>query len=335
MVNEKEARVVRYIFESFLSGKGINSIARDLNKQGIPPKRVDDHWVRYQHSGSWKPAVISGILKNESYIGDSLLQKNYHDRTFQVRVNNGELPRYYLEDHHEGIISRETYERAGRLLAQRRKEYRSKEKKERYAFSGKCICGICGKTLIRDLNRRTKKQTVYWICLAHRREAGACCLMPIREEAIREAFLTMMNKLHYANVVVDIYSDSLERKWREKYGEDLTDLEKRMIRNREERESLARIRGRSVHYLERKNQLDKEAGELKAELTAMGKPDFEQMNLLKDLIKRPMEDWSDQTFTSLIDQVVAEDRETYRFHFKCGLVLVEGKRARSKRIRRS
>src|SRR5690554_2866030 len=69
IVNPEQADVVKYIFEEVLSGKGTQKIADDLNQRSIPTKR----------GGHWTSTTIRGILKNEKYTGDVILQKTYTD----------------------------------------------------------------------------------------------------------------------------------------------------------------------------------------------------------------------------------------------------------------
>lgn len=73
-VNEEQAAVVRRIFSEALSGKGAQKIADDLNADGTPPKKA----------ALWNASTILGMLSNEKYTGDVILQK--HIRT---TISNG------------------------------------------------------------------------------------------------------------------------------------------------------------------------------------------------------------------------------------------------------
>lgn len=61
----EEAEIVKIIFTDFLSGMGKNAIARKLNDMGIPTLS----------NSVWRDNTIDGILKNEKYTGDMILQK--------------------------------------------------------------------------------------------------------------------------------------------------------------------------------------------------------------------------------------------------------------------
>ncbi|MDE5757548.1 MAG: recombinase family protein, partial [Allobaculum sp.] len=70
----------------------------------------------------WGKAHVRYILDNEKYTGDSVYQKNYTTDTvpFRTKKNYGQLPMYYVSGTHEGIISKEIFEKAQALTAARK-----------------------------------------------------------------------------------------------------------------------------------------------------------------------------------------------------------------------
>lgn len=60
----------------------------------------------------WYTSSVLSILKNEKYKGDALLQKSFtKDFLTHKRVDNkGEVPQYYVEGHHEGIVTADQFE---------------------------------------------------------------------------------------------------------------------------------------------------------------------------------------------------------------------------------
>lgn len=109
-IDENEAAVVRRIYLLCLSGLGAKAIAERLNAEGtatISGKRWRDCGVRY-------------ILRNEKYKGDFLLQKTWTPRISGGSVlNRGEMPRWYVQDDHPAIISREDWERVQEIMDSR------------------------------------------------------------------------------------------------------------------------------------------------------------------------------------------------------------------------
>ena len=92
----------------------------------------------------WSISTVKSILSNEKYKGDALLQKSYtvDFLTKKTKVNEGEIPQYYVEDNHEAIIDPEVFEMVQREMAKRGKgkKYHSGV----HAFSTNIKCGECG-----------------------------------------------------------------------------------------------------------------------------------------------------------------------------------------------
>jgi site-specific DNA recombinase len=65
--------------------------------------------------------TVLKILKNEKYIGDSLVQKSFttEELPFRRKQNNGQLPKYYIKNSHQGIIPVGIFEAVQELLRQR------------------------------------------------------------------------------------------------------------------------------------------------------------------------------------------------------------------------
>ncbi len=107
-VYEPEAKVIKQIFKMYLSGIGSINIANHLTALGIPS----------QSGGEWSSKTIVSMLKNEKYTGDMLLQKYYtkDHLTKKDTINKGELPQYYVENSHEGIISKDDFQAVQGIL---------------------------------------------------------------------------------------------------------------------------------------------------------------------------------------------------------------------------
>lgn len=158
-INEEEAEIVRTIFYKFLiEGKGTHVIARELHEEGIRPMRVKE----------WSNTVILRVLRNEKYVGDLLQKKTFTPDflTHQKKYNRGEEEQVYIKDHHEPIISRDTWDRTQKELERRSLTAEQKAKhSNRYWCSGKLICGECGRRMVSHIRKRrdgTDNKT--WSC---------------------------------------------------------------------------------------------------------------------------------------------------------------------------
>lgn len=175
VIDEREAEIVRFIFRSCLNGMGKGRITEALREQGVPCRL----------GGEWQTETVGGILKNEKYTGDALLQKTYIENHLTKRkcFNRGELPQYYAESTHPAIIDHEMYEKVQVLIAERREKTNvQKDVTARYPFSGLIVCGCCGA----HYHRRTNPTRITWQCVTYlRRGKKHCAAKQIPEETLR------------------------------------------------------------------------------------------------------------------------------------------------------
>lgn len=113
VINEEQAETVRKIYGLFLHGHSPYKIAKMLTEEGIPTpggKKV------------WGKAVVESILTNEKYKGDALLQKVYtvDFLSKKKKVNEGEVPQYYVEGNHPAIIEPYVFDSVQALMKARR-----------------------------------------------------------------------------------------------------------------------------------------------------------------------------------------------------------------------
>ena len=139
----EEADVVRQIYSWYLEGIGTGRIAIMLNAMRIPPCR----------GSLWNRTTIMSVLRNEKYTGNILLQKTFisDHLSKKKKINRGELPQYYVEDSHEAIIDKATFDRVQEELKRRAEQYETASSvvKEHNPLAQKITCGICGKHFIR------------------------------------------------------------------------------------------------------------------------------------------------------------------------------------------
>ena len=124
VVVPEEAEVVKDIFRMSLSGMGCHRIAKVLNDRGFKTKR----------NGIWHASSVEGILKNEKYTGDVILQKTFTDESFNRHVNYGEEDMYLHKNHHEAIISYEDFDKATEAMRQRKSEKGIVDENEKYLY---------------------------------------------------------------------------------------------------------------------------------------------------------------------------------------------------------
>lgn len=167
----EEAEVVRRIFANFLVGGSHTKMAEELTREGVTTIC----------GNAFSTSAISTILRNVTYTGNTLLQKTWiQDPITKKKLKNtGQLPRYFVPDTHEAIIEMETYQKVQEKLEQNRQEGRFpyNHTGEKYPFTGKVICGCCGRHYTRQLWNTGKKgeKRATWVCTRKKSEKYRWC----------------------------------------------------------------------------------------------------------------------------------------------------------------
>ena len=182
----EQAETVRLIYKMFLEGKTTQGIANYLMEHGI---------LSPAGKKTWRSSTVASILTNEKYKGDALLQKRFTSNflTKELRVNNGEVPQYYVEGSHEAIIAPEEFETVQEEMARRKELGRAYSDK---AFHSKIICGDCGGFYGRKVWHSTDEyKSVIFQCNRKFKNTDRCKTPKLAEEEIKHRFLTAYNEL--------------------------------------------------------------------------------------------------------------------------------------------
>ncbi|HCC34149.1 MAG TPA: resolvase [Ruminococcaceae bacterium] len=179
---ESEAKTVRRIYELFLSGSTYREIAARLTAEGVPTP---------SGKSVWHTSAAKSILQNEKYSGNAILQKKYtvDFLTKKQKINEGEVPQYYVENSHPAIIPPATFELVQDEI--RRREQLGHNVRSKL-FTGRVICGECGGFYGPKVwNSGSKYRSVVWRCNGRYRQRGvAGCRTPhLTEEGLKAAFV--------------------------------------------------------------------------------------------------------------------------------------------------
>ena len=152
----EQAEVVQWIYDMYISGCGCLALAKTLNEAGILNGK----------GNPWRPNNILQLISNEKYMGDVMMGKS-------VRIDGAKCDnldgrygeRYYIENAHDGIVSKETFYRAQAIRRERANPKLVKQEHPSYPFTGMIICGCCGSTYRHKVNNSGKKwRNDIWIC---------------------------------------------------------------------------------------------------------------------------------------------------------------------------
>ena len=183
----EEAEVVRRIYRLFLEGQTPYGIKRVLEEEHVPTPAGRE---------TWQTATILSILTNEKYKGDALLQKTFCTDflTKKMKVNEGEVPQYYVENSHPAIVTErcstwcrmrwnEGSKPAVRIMARAA----LRENSSAAAAAG-CMAARCG---IPTANTAAS----FGSAMANSRGKQKCDTPHLTEEAIQQKFLAAFNEL--------------------------------------------------------------------------------------------------------------------------------------------
>ena len=332
VVSPEEAAVVQSIFRSVLSGKGVSSIAHDLNNKNIPSP-----------SGrKWGRTTLLNIIRNPVYIGDMVYQKTYVDEHYRQHRNLGELCQFVFPSHHDAIISREAFNLDLQNLRQRGREYgvfsaaenseNARRRRHRSVLSGKVFCARCGSVMRRSSSGR------YPVFFCPGSSSSFCDNRNEMEDTIKNAFLTCLNKLSWSqrlspdNRIIDVYIHSLQESECVRNAAHMEAIDRQISKLQKLQSSLiASPSARS--YPERSAEitaLEKHIAALLDEKYQLSK--ISDRQLLAAKLREFLSHWQiaadssafpNRLFSETVTRIEVHGHITVTFFFSCGLVLSE------------
>ncbi|NJP39461.1 recombinase family protein [Oscillospiraceae bacterium HV4-5-C5C] len=184
---EEEAALVRRIYALFMDGKTACAIAKQLTSESIPTPAGKE---------KWSVSTIESILTNEKYKGSAKLQKRFtvDFLTKTMKVNEGEVPQYYVEFSHEPIIHPDEWDAVQEEFARRKTLGRSYSGNN--VFASRIICGDCGGFYGPKVwNSTNKYRRTIWQCNAKFKGEHRCTTPHLDEETIKAHFLAAFGTL--------------------------------------------------------------------------------------------------------------------------------------------
>lgn len=322
VINEKEAEVVRTIYRLFLQGKTASGICKHLMEQGIPTPAGKTKWSQ---------STVMSILQNEKYKGDALLQKKFtvDFLTKKQKVNEGEVPQYYVEGSHPAIITAMDFDMVQAEISRRQRLGRSYSGSS--IFSSKLICGDCGgfygkKTWhSADAYRRE-----VWHCNNKFKGESKCKTPTLDTETIQQMFLRAYNQLMGSREQVIKACEAMRS-----VVADFTELDVEIDALNEEIQVVAELVNQCIkenaiaqqsqeEYNKKYNRLVKRyekavdrLNRATAEKDSRMQRDRELRIFIGSLEKQPLvlESWDERLWISLLESatVHADNRITFRF----------------------
>lgn len=199
----EEAEIVRFIYKRYIEGQTTYTIAKALTERKIPTPTGKEKWHQ---------STIQSILTNEKYKGSALLQKSFTTDflTKKVKVNEGEVPQYWIEKSHDAIISPEEFEQVQLEMA-RRKQY-GKQYSGISLFAAKLVCADCGCFFGSKVWHSTSKyRRVIWQCNNKFKGQQLCSTPHLYEDEIKQRFVNAFSiYFHSKDLIIETLQTLIE-----------------------------------------------------------------------------------------------------------------------------
>lgn len=157
------------------------------------------------------------MLGNEKYTGDILLQKGYIENhlTHKHKKNDGSIPTFFFEDHHDAIVSREVFRQASDIFAMRKYKMGGST----YPYGERLKCPHCGKPLTRwsfsNISIACERFNAAWGCFGE----GGCGQYMVLEPYLNEVLLSAHHQLEREYDAEEV--SSVEYYWLDEEVDDI------------------------------------------------------------------------------------------------------------------
>lgn len=344
VVNEKEAKIVKYIFNAYLNeGKGAYTIAKELKEMGVEVKRPRNK----ETSTDWRNGTILDILRNVKYKGDLKQRITYTTDILEhtKKVNHGEVDFIYIENHHEPIIDRQMFDDTQKELERRSNLHKHDKSKytNKHTFSGKLECACCGASYVGGESRKradgTQRRT--WRCysavnygkkhIVEGKEVG-CDNERVNDDVLKESFIKALkqivdNKDEIQKDIERILRNVIKR-FEEEEGDEVDKLLIQIERIKKEKKKSLDLCLKEIiseeEYIAKKKELEDEIQEINKEI--QGK---EEKQMLRDNIEQILsnarkvvdkilniKEFSKNICKELVEKVIIHSKTKFDFYIK-------------------
>ena len=259
VVDPLRARVVRDIFNWSSQGLGMRKIAERLNNAAVPPPE----------SGSgFDPSTVRGILRNETYLGRLIYNRQQFFRNADGKKAKRDNPRSDWRIHEAPelrIVAEDLWTAVNERFDQRKHTKASTGHREiRHPFSGMIKCAGCGASFMALKSTRKGHVYVKYACSYNRRRGAAVCPNTTRvdQEALLELVVAAVEDHVLKEENIKIITEAVEKliiEHRGSHAGDRKRLEKERDQLDKEIENLSRALSIATDVPELAKQLQEKA----------------------------------------------------------------------------
>ena len=337
----EQAEIVRDIYQKYLHGDSLNMIRKDLEERHIPNARG---------GATWTHTAVRGILSNEKYVGDVLMQKTFQQDCISHKAirNTGQLPMYLVQNNHEAIIDRKTYDAVQTELARRNALKGNTQKSTpsgrscytpKYALSDRVICGECGTLYRRCTWVNRGKKHIVWRCIS-RFDYGKkyCHASPsVDEQQLQQAILRAINSIMSEKpALVRQVTENLQVVIHPSRSGELTiaeiDHQLESLAQEFDAALITVASGNSADYTERFKAIFAQQAELKAKRAELEQQQAEDTELTShmelaadalELAGTAIAEWDEYQIRALVESVRILSKDEILVRLKSGIEKIE------------
>lgn len=325
VINTEEAKIIKIIYKLYASGLSFYAVAKELTNRGIKTPFGKNKWY---------VSTVKSILTNEKYKGDALWQKGYIADFLQKtrKENKGEIPQYYVEEHHEAIIQPEQFDFIQAEIARRKNDGRGSGLT---IFSNKIKCSECGAWYgLKTWHSKDKYRREIYRCNDKYKTKGKPCKSPhLTEDEIKDIFTKAVNKfVKVRKTVVKEISSFIDTICVTNDLEiETTKLKKDMENIISEMESIIRENAKTIQnqeeYLQRENKIRLRYSDLNSKLAEVEneiKIKQNRKTMLENFIKTldgisgEITEFDEDLWSGLLDYILIKEKGHYTVVFKNG-----------------
>lgn len=243
--DEHQQETLRWMFQTYLSGHSLRSIADQLNGKSVLPSR---HEV--QHSRNWSGNTIRAILTNPVYVGMyrwNAIGRGKYNRLVNGRPEkakrgagvrrNDESQQFVIENNHPALIDRATFDAVQRRLGENRKRT-TPTKDAMYLLTGRVVCAHCGHRMYGKPDPKRKYQ-----CSGYSmRGRSVCGNFSVSEELLVDIVCESLQERLLSPENLDRLKKELRKASRESRGPETTSMLQKQIEGLERKLKAAKKR---------------------------------------------------------------------------------------------
>lgn len=310
IVDEEAASVVRSIFKMFCDGIGyvrMTKILREkkiLNPQAYFNKNNPDYYKSdyWRQNFDWHATSIRVILNNPVYLGQTTFGRTkVKGKTKKKKVATDESEWIVVENTHDPIIDKATWNLAHDIMKNRRRETKSGETQ---MFAGLVKCSDCGSALNVSRNAKKGKYTSFscWVYKNYGKER--CTSHAIGYKTLYNIVLeNIRRQAECASVQKEKYLEMLKNQMAEKATQDIKSVKSELKKINKRIAQLEKI----LNKLYEDRALEKITEERYLLMNSNYENEYNELNERQNVLSQQIDkiettEYNAETFTNLIEK---------------------------------